>query len=189
MRGFLGRGYRVLASMGHVREGEAIAWHVLQAAKVRGKPVHRVTFHEITPQAVKAALAAPGRLDMDLVNAQQAWLVRVGPSSKDKPDLKTEADAQAVVDALEGADYRVLKVKKQRKSRRPYQPYTTSTLQQDAANRLHWGADKTMHVAQEAHEAIRPTSSLRTPRALREHLTPDQDKLYGLIWRRFIASQ
>jgi len=54
------------------REGEAIAWHVLQAAKIRGKPVHRVTFHEITPQAVKAALAAPGSLDMDLVNAQQA---------------------------------------------------------------------------------------------------------------------
>ncbi len=374
LRGFLGRGYRVLASMGHVRdlppkqlgvdvehnfrptyhlskgagkvlkriretlddtsavylatdpdrEGEAIAWHVLQAAKIRGKPVHRVTFHEITPQAVKAALAAPGSLDMDLVNAQQArrvldrlvgyqvspvlwkavkgrkglsagrvqtvalrlvverdreienfvpveyWtldaefskvdderrfrarLVRVGPTNKDKPDLKTEADAQAIVEALEGADYRVLKVKKQRKSRRPYPPYTTSTLQQDAANRLHWGADKTMRVAQqlyegvklpeegvvglitymrtdsvhvaesaqqeardvirrywgdeylpdrpphyktkakvaqEAHEAIRPTSSQRTPRNLREHLTPDQAKLYELIWRRFVASQ
>ncbi len=374
LRGFLGRDYRVLASMGHVRdlplkqlgvdvehsfrptyhlckgarkvlkrlretvekasdiylatdpdrEGEAIAWHVLQAAKIRGKPVHRVTFHEITPQAVKAALSAPGSLDMDLVNAQQArrildrlvgyqvspvlwkaikgrkglsagrvqtvalrlvveqdreienftpveyWtletefskvnddrrfrarLVRVGPTNKDKPDLKTEADAQAIIEALEGADYRVLKVKKQTKSRRPYPPYITSTLQQDAANRLHWGADKTMKiaqqlyegvklpeegivglitymrtdsvhvaesaqqeareviarywgdeylperppryktkakVAQEAHEAIRPTSSQRTPRALREHLTPDQTKLYELVWRRFIASQ
>jgi DNA topoisomerase-1 len=122
LRGFLGREYRVLASMGHVRdlplkqlgvdvdhnfqptyhlrkragkvlkrlretvdaasdiylatdpdrEGEAIAWHVLQAAKIRGKPVHRVTFHEITPQAIKAALASPGSLDMDLVNAQKA---------------------------------------------------------------------------------------------------------------------
>jgi DNA topoisomerase-1 len=374
LRGFLGREYRVLASMGHVRdlplkqlgvdvdhnfqptyhlrkragkvlkrlretvdtasdiylatdpdrEGEAIAWHVLQAAKIRGKPVHRVTFHEITPQAIKAALASPGSLDMDLVNAQKArrvldrlvgyqvspvlwkaikgrkglsagrvqtvalrlvverdreiesfvpveyWtldaefskvnddrrfrarLVRVGPTNKDKPDLKTEADAQAIVKALEGADYRVLKVKKQRKSRQPYPPYTTSTLQQDAANRLHWGADRTMRiaqqlyegvklpeegvvglitymrtdsthvaesaqteareiiarfwgeeylpdrpptyksrakVAQEAHEAIRPTSSQRTPKNLREHLTPDQAKLYELIWRRFIASQ
>jgi DNA topoisomerase-1 len=44
-------------------------------------------------------------------------------------------------------------------------------------------------VAQEAHEAIRPTSCRRTPKDLREHLTSDQAKLYELIWRRFIASQ
>jgi DNA topoisomerase-1 len=374
LRGFLGRGYRVLASMGHVRdlpskqlgvdveqdfrptyhqikkaaktlkqikeaaqeaatitlatdpdrEGEAIAWHVIQAirAAIKGKPLRRVTFHEITPQAVQAALADPGELDMDLVNAQQArrvldrlvgyqvspvlwkairgrkglsagrvqtvalrlvverdreieafvpqeyWtldaelskvddeehrfrarLFRIG---KEKPDLKTEADALAIIEALEGADWRVLKVKKQRKTRHPYPPYTTSTLQQDGANRLGWPAAKTMRVAQElyegvalpdegtvglitymrtdsthiaepaqqeareviarfwgeeylpqkpptyktkakvaqeAHEAVRPTSSLRTPRDLRPHLTPDQAKLYELIWRRFIASQ
>jgi DNA topoisomerase-1 len=374
LRGFLGRGYRVLASMGHVRdlppkqigvdvahdfrptyhqrkgarktiarlregaqdavavilatdpdrEGEAIAWHVVQTIKapLKGKPLRRVTFHEITPQAVKAALADPGELDMDLVNAQQArrvldrlvgyqvspvlwkairgrkglsagrvqtvalrlvverdreieafvpqeyWtldaelskvddekhcfrarLFRIG---KDKPDLKTEADARAIIEALEGADWRVLKVKKQRRTRRPYPPYTTSTLQQDGANRLGWPAAKTMRVAQqlyegvalpgegtvglitymrtdsthvaepaqqeareviarfwgteylpqrpptyktkakvaqEAHEAIRPTSSQRTPRDLRPHLTPDQARLYELIWRRFIASQ
>jgi len=373
LRGFLGRGYRVLASMGHVRdlprkrlgvdverdfrptyhlrrgagkvlkrvreaaaqadvlylatdpdrEGEAIAWHVTRAARsaLKGKDVRRVIFHEITPQAVQAALAAPGRLDMDLVNAQQArrildrlvgyqvspvlwkaikgrkglsagrvqtvalrlvverdreieafvsreyWtldaelskvdderrfrarLVRVG---KEKPDLTTEAQAQAIVEALEGADYRVLSVKRRRRTRRPYPPYITSTLQRDAANRLGWPASKTMRVAQElyegvalpeegtvglitymrtdsthvaepaqaeardvirrfwgeaylpekppryrtrskvaqeAHEAIRPTSSHRTPRDLRDHLTPDQARLYELIWRRFIASQ
>ena len=373
LQGFLGHGYRVLASMGHIRdlptkelgvdvdhdfrptyhlrrgagkvvkrlkeaaeeayavylatdpdrEGEAIAWHIVRAinSALKGKDVRRVTFHEITPQAVKAALSAPGSLDMNLVHAQQArrvldrlvgyqvspilwkavrgrkglsagrvqtvalrlvverdreieafvpveyWtleaelskvdddrrfrarLVRVG---REKPSLATEADALAVVEALEGADYRVLQVKRQRKSRRPYPPYTTSTLQQDAANRLGWSASKTMEVAQElyegvelpgegvvglitymrtdsthvaeqaqqearqviarywgerylperpptyktrakvaqeAHEAIRPTSSQRTPRSLREHLTPDQAKLYELIWRRFIASQ
>jgi DNA topoisomerase-1 len=374
LRGFLGRGYRVLASMGHVRdlppkqlgvdvehnfrptyhqrkgarktiarlregaqdaaavtlatdpdrEGEAIAWHVTQSIKaaLKGKPLRRVTFHEITPQAVQAALADPGELDMDLVNAQQArrvldrlvgyqvspvlwkairgrkglsagrvqtvalrlvverdreieafvpqeyWtldaelskvsdeahrfrarLFRIG---KDKPDLKTKADALAVIEALEGATWRVLEVKKKRKTRRPYPPYTTSTLQQDGANRLNWPAAKTMRiaqqlyegvplpdegtvglitymrtdsthvaepaqqearqviarfwgedylpqrpptyktrakVAQEAHEAIRPTSSQRTPKDLRPHLTPDQAKLYELIWRRFIASQ
>ena len=43
--------------------------------------------------------------------------------------------------------------------------------------------------AQEAHEAIRPTGPERTPKALRETLTPDQANLYELIWRRFIASQ
>ena len=43
--------------------------------------------------------------------------------------------------------------------------------------------------AQEAHEAIRPTSVERTPKALASALTPDQLKLYELIWRRFVASQ
>jgi len=43
--------------------------------------------------------------------------------------------------------------------------------------------------AQEAHEAIRPTSSLRTPEAMRAHLTSEQYRLYDLIWKRFIASQ
>ncbi|MFB0546512.1 MAG: type I DNA topoisomerase, partial [Anaerolineae bacterium] len=43
--------------------------------------------------------------------------------------------------------------------------------------------------AQEAHEAIRPTSVLREPRAIKEHLTRDQYRLYSLIWKRFVASQ
>ncbi|HEY3229963.1 MAG TPA: type I DNA topoisomerase [Roseiflexaceae bacterium] len=43
--------------------------------------------------------------------------------------------------------------------------------------------------AQEAHEAIRPTSSRRAPEALRGHLSPDQQRLYDLIWKRFVASQ
>jgi DNA topoisomerase-1 len=43
--------------------------------------------------------------------------------------------------------------------------------------------------AQEAHEAIRPTSCRRTPEALRGHITADQYRLYSLIWKRFIASQ
>jgi DNA topoisomerase I len=43
--------------------------------------------------------------------------------------------------------------------------------------------------AQEAHEAIRPTSSHRTPEALRGHLNNEQQRLYDLIWKRFIASQ
>lgn len=43
--------------------------------------------------------------------------------------------------------------------------------------------------AQDAHEAIRPTSVARTPDAIAAHLTPDQLKLYRLIWQRFVASQ
>ncbi|MFH1943130.1 MAG: type I DNA topoisomerase [bacterium] len=43
--------------------------------------------------------------------------------------------------------------------------------------------------AQDAHEAIRPTSARRSPKALSAHLTPDQKKLYELIWNRFVACQ
>jgi len=55
------------------REGEAIAWHVLQLADLPpGKPVYRVTFTAITESAVKAAIASPRPLDVNLVEAQQA---------------------------------------------------------------------------------------------------------------------
>ena len=43
--------------------------------------------------------------------------------------------------------------------------------------------------AQDAHEAIRPTSVERTPESVRQHLGPDENKLYKLIWQRFVASQ
>ena len=122
LSGILGPGYRVVASLGHVRdlpakdlgvdldagfnphyvtapgklktiqrlrqaaqgaatiylatdpdrEGEAIAWHVLQVLKLpKGTPVHRIAFHAITPAAVQAAMDQPGPLDKDLVEAQQ----------------------------------------------------------------------------------------------------------------------
>jgi len=306
------------------REGEAIAWHVVEAVKpaLRGREPRRITFHEITGQAVTAAMARPGSLDEDLVDAQQArrildrlvgyqvspvlwkavagrkglsagrvqtvalrlvverdreiegfepeeyWLLEIELSkvtdqdhrfrarlveiNGEKADLKAEGDVQPIVDQIRAADYRVLNIERERKQRRPYPPYTTSTLQRDAAHKLRWGASKTMRVAQqlyegvdlpdegttglitymrtdsthlaesaqqearrviaqywgedhlparppqyetksrvaqEAHEAIRPTSSQRTPKAVSEYLTADQAKLYEWIWRRFIASQ
>src|SRR5688572_32469061 len=56
------------------REGEAIAWHLAQACRKEfaGKKVLRARFHEITPDAVRAAVAKPSSLDMHLVDAQQA---------------------------------------------------------------------------------------------------------------------
>ena len=119
---FLGRGYTVVASVGHVRdllrstlsvdvdhdfapkyrvpnekrqvvkalkadaaqaedvylatdpdrEGEAIAWHLLQAAEIEPERARRVVFHEITRPAIEAAFASPRDIAMDLVNAQQA---------------------------------------------------------------------------------------------------------------------
>ena len=54
------------------REGEAIAWHLLEAADLGALPLHRVVFHEITPEAVQEAFEHPRDIDMKLVDAQQA---------------------------------------------------------------------------------------------------------------------
>lgn len=54
------------------REGEAISWHLIEAAKIPQEKAKRIVFHEITKKAIDAALAAPRDLDVDLVNAQQA---------------------------------------------------------------------------------------------------------------------
>ena len=53
------------------REGEAIAWHLLQVLKPT-VPVHRMVFHEITPEAIRAAVESPRELDQRLVDAQEA---------------------------------------------------------------------------------------------------------------------
>jgi len=168
------------------------------------------------------------------------------------PDLKNQADAQAIVDDLEGAVYVVQKVTQRERKRYPAAPFMTSTLQQEASRKLRFTAKKTMAVAQalyegkdigggertglitymrtdsvnvaeaaqaearqlilerfgqeylpprppqyktrakraeEAHEAIRPTSVLRVPELLKEHLSRDELRLYTLIWNRFVASQ
>ncbi len=185
----------------------------------------------------------------DLTGRFRARLVAIG---KEQADLPDEGRAQAVVQALAGAAYKVLAVRAKRTPRRPAAPFITSTLQQEASRKLGWGAKATMAVAQqlyegvqvgaegqvglitymrtdathvaaeaqaearafiarqwgdrylpaapprhagrvqhaqEAHEAIRPTATMRTPKRLRPHLSPSQDLLYTLIWRRFVASQ
>ena len=54
------------------REGEAISWHLSKALKLEDKKVYRISFNEITKNAVKASLKTPRDIDMDLVDAQQA---------------------------------------------------------------------------------------------------------------------
>lgn len=54
------------------REGEAISWHLKEALKLTGKKVYRITFNEITKNAVKESLKNPREIDMSLVDAQQA---------------------------------------------------------------------------------------------------------------------
>ncbi|MDA1257449.1 MAG: type I DNA topoisomerase [Chloroflexi bacterium] len=161
-----------------------------------------------------------------------------------------EESAKVVTD-LEASAYRVSKVVKREVKTRPAAPFTTSTLQQEAARRLRFGAQRTMRAAQglyegiqlgtgdpvglitymrtdstnlattavaeiaefikaqygpdffskprvyrtksknaqEAHEAIRATSVLRTPESVSSHLSGDQRSLYELIWKRMVASQ
>ncbi|MCW5854050.1 MAG: type I DNA topoisomerase, partial [Anaerolineae bacterium] len=308
------------------REGEAIAWHLVEAAKIDPDKVHRVEFHEITQSAVREAFRTPRDINMQLVDAQQArrildrlvgykispilwekvrgrlsagrvqtvalrlvverereiqafvaeeywsleaelakqekgrkardkrqsFIARLVRLNGDKAELKNEADARAIVEALAGATYSVAKVEQKERRRYPSPPFTTSTLQQDASRRLGFNARRTMGVAQqlyegvdigaggtvglitymrtdsvnvsrqaqdearqfigqrygadfvppqpptyktrakgaqEAHEAIRPTSVLREPAVVREHLSRDQFRLYELIWKRFVASQ
>ena len=53
------------------REGEAISWHLAQALKLEEKEIHRISFNEITKNAVKASLKDARKINLNLVNAQQ----------------------------------------------------------------------------------------------------------------------
>jgi DNA topoisomerase-1 len=309
------------------REGEAISWHLHELLKaegqLKGKEVQRVVFYEITKNAVRAAMAEPRALSVDLVNAQQArraldYLVGFNLSpllwKKVRPGLSAgrvqspalrmiceredeiaafiareywtidaelehseqkfpgkliefegakveqfsftnEKQAREVEQALKQAAQGMLTVsavdRKQRR-RNPAPPFTTSTLQQEAARKLGFSAQKTMRVAQqlyegvdigeagttglisymrtdslnlsqeaigqirdvvvqlygqeglseepriyrtksknaqEAHEAIRPTTASILPGDIEKKLETDQYRLYSLIWKRTVACQ
>jgi len=306
------------------REGEAISWHLIHAAKIDESKVRRVVFHEITKEAIQEAFDNPRTLDANLVDAQQArrildrlvgyrlspvlWgKVRRGLSAGRVQSVavrlvvdrereviafvpkeywtidatlakSTETDKAATFDArlhsvkgkrgkveipddeaakkitadLEGTAYEVSSVRKRETRRRPAAPFITSTLQQDASRKLRFNAGRTMRVAQqlyeglsigdegseglitymrtdstnvaasaleeanryikskfgpeyapdkpryykkkakgaqEAHEAIRPTSIQRAPDSVRRHLSSEQFRLYDLIWKRMLSSQ
>ncbi len=168
-----------------------------------------------------------------------------------KPEIKNKQAAEAIVQEIRPLTFIVSDIQKKEKKRFPQAPFTTSKLQQEAFNKLHFPAQKTMRIAQqlyegleigkegsvglitymrtdsvlisdeamkevriyisdnfgkeflpetpnrykskklaqEAHEAIRPTLPLRRPETLRDFLNSDQLKLYTLIWNKFLASQ
>jgi DNA topoisomerase-1 len=212
---------RVLLASDNDREGEAIAWHLRNAiaAKNESLPIERISFNEITPTAIKAAVASPGGIDDAKVNAQKArrvldrligynlspilWKkVKGGLSAGrvqsvalriicerekeieaftpeeywtldadfktgrtafkaalvlwkgEKPALSNEADAKAVVDALKDAACSVSDIRETEKTLRPKPPFTTSQLQQTAANRLGFTSKKTMQLAQQLYEGV-----------------------------------
>ncbi|MBI4838220.1 MAG: type I DNA topoisomerase [Nitrospirae bacterium] len=299
------------------REGEAIAWHIAEELNGNSGKVFRVTFNEITEKAVTEAIKHPRRIDLNLVDAQQArrvldrlvgyklspllwrkvrrglsagrvqsvalrlvvdrereitafipveyWSITATLEGKEPPffharlfqingqkaDIKNEQEAAGILQALSGRPFAVRTIEKKGKKRTPPPPFITSTLQQEAARKLRFPAKKTMFIAQqlyegielgeegsvglitymrtdsvrvaaeaqqeakayigkafgsnyapekppvykskktaqEAHEAIRPTSILRTPESIKKHLPKDYFNLYSLIWNRFLASQ
>ncbi|GIV09492.1 MAG: DNA topoisomerase 1 [Fimbriimonadales bacterium] len=71
-----------------------------------------------------------------------------------KLELKTEADAQAVLNDLQGATYIVESVEKRQRKRTPPPPFITSTLQQEAARKLGYSAKRTMQIAQQLYEGV-----------------------------------
>jgi len=196
---------------------------------------------------------------------QEYWSVEVHLDAKKKPVLKTalakingenieipsQAAADAIVHALDGAHYVVRSVVTKEKRRHAVPPFITSTLQQEAARKLRFSVKRTMvlaqrlyegielgaegsiglitymrtdstrvsddalrevrdviahrfgpqylpespnfyktkKAAQDAHEAIRPTSAAHHPDEIAQFLSEDELKLYRLIWQRFVASQ
>src|SRR5258708_4962576 len=63
---------KVYLATDYDREGEPIAWHVAGALKLPASMIARITFHEITPEAIQEALQHPRKVNMDLVQAQLA---------------------------------------------------------------------------------------------------------------------
>jgi len=181
-----------------------------------------------------------------------AFFARLTQRNDEKLEVRNAEEAAVVRKDLDGAKFVVSKVTKSERRRKAPPPYTTSKLQQDAVNRLGFGAKRTMQVAQglyegvdlgkdhgqvglitymrtdstrvspeaitavrehiektfgkshlpaqpnafkskkdaqEAHEAIRPTSLEFPPNAIKKHLKDEQYKLYRMIWDRFVASQ
>ena len=299
------------------REGEAIAFHIMEILKKKDRKFHRILIHELTKKGIEEALKHPSIPDNHKYDAQQArrkldrlvgyqispllwqkvqrglsagrvqsvavkiicdrerdirrfepeefWTIdtdlmadappafnaALSRIKNKKAKIENEAQATAIVKDLENGDFVVKEIKTKTIKRNPVPPFITSKLQQDAINRLRFSAKKTMIVAQQlyegveigtggpeglitymrtdstriapdaaqeaknfvvetlgkeyaletprffknknkaqdAHEAIRPTSIFNTPQNLQKFLTPDQYKLYELIWSRFVASQ
>src|SRR5205085_1812261 len=125
------------------REGEAIAWHLLDELKPKNIPVKRMVFHEITKSAIQAAAENPRELDMDLVEAQETRRIL---------DHLYRGRAEGLVAALAETAYAVRSVESRPYRRSPYAPFRTTTLQQEASRKLGMSASVTMSVAQRLYE-------------------------------------
>ncbi len=85
----------------------------------------------------------------------QAFLVQVESKKLEKLSIKSEEEAEGIVDNLVGKKYKVIKIEKKEVRKQPYSPFITSTLQQDAANKLGFSTKKTMMIAQKLYEGVK----------------------------------
>lgn len=209
------------------REGEAISWHIANLLNIDLQEECRIVFNEITKTAIQKAIKNPRKIDLKLVDAQQArrvldrlvgyqispllwrklqrglsagrvqsaalrmicdredaikkfvadeyWNI-VATLSKETSDKKikeknkfdaklvkisgeksvvtNEKSAKTIEKELAKGDYKVLSIEKKEKISNPHAPFTTSSLQQDAANKLGFSTKKTMIVAQQLYEGV-----------------------------------
>lgn len=204
--------------------------------------------HEIRAFKIREYWSITGEFETDRHENFHAKLVSV---SGKEPEIPDEQTAQKILEQVVKESYIISSVQKKELKRQPAAPFITSSLQQEASNRLRFGTKRTMRIAQQlyegvelgeegsaglitymrtdstrvsdeainavrahiektygkeylheaerifkkkqsaqdAHEAIRPTSMEFTPQSVKRFLTGEQYGLYELIWKRFVASQ
>lgn len=200
------------------REGEAISWHLAFLLDLDPEEACRIEFNEITKDTIKEAIKHPRKINMGLVDAQQArrvldrlvgyqispllWRkVRKGLSAgrvqsaalkiicdrereieKFEPKefwnitaefkkgkkfqaklaeangkkilVENKAQNDNIIKELNSGEFIVSDVKEKIRMQKPYPPFTTSSLQQDAGNKLNFNAKKTMMIAQQLYEGV-----------------------------------
>ena len=189
-------------------------------------------------------------LEADLLHDTSEFTAKLLKIDGKKAEIPNEERINEILADLKDASYLLSSVQKKNRKKSPLPPFTTSSMQQEANQKLNYTAKRTMQLAQQlyegiaidgtnvglitymrtdstriaepaqnealsyieetfgkdycpekprsyaqkghiqnAHEAIRPTSVLRTPLSVRSSLSQPQYRLYKLIWERFVASQ
>lgn len=98
-------------------------------------------------------------LEADFIKGKTPFTAQLVKYKGAKPELKNEAEVNKIIEEIKNSECKVKEIKNTDKTVRPKAPYTTSKLQQDAANRLGFTSRKTMQVAQQLYEGIQIGSS------------------------------
>lgn len=98
-------------------------------------------------------------LEADFIKGKPQFTAQLVKYKGAKPELKNEAEVNKIIEEIKNSECKVKEIKSTDKTVRPKAPYTTSKLQQDAANRLGFTSRKTMQVAQQLYEGIQIGSS------------------------------
>ncbi len=228
-----------------------ILWKKVKRGLSAGR-VQSVTLKAVCEREIEITNFIPREywtLEALFAKEKKEFIAELHKVGEEKKDFYTKEDIDSIINRLDKNNFVVSNINKSTKSIRPIAPFTTSKLQQTAANRLNFVSKRTMKIAQElyegidigsetvglitymrtdstrisgsaiaevrefiakefsdslpespnffskssnaqdAHEAIRPTSAYRTPQSLKKYLTNDQFKLYSIIWERFVSSQ